>query len=805
VGSHIIIGVDIPRQHPPLQLTMADLKSNGEASMSTAQSGSETQTPVHGVVRTASGRETYFPDGHAHGNHGLFSSHSYTHETSTSTGTGLFSSTDATQSRNQEEVVPIEKVNTSSSSASSETRFGSNSDSRKVKRTATSSSYQDAAPGTLQRRATRPEIDDDGRRELARIFTSASRVTQQMSIAQPNDPRVDPSNEAFDLSKFLNMFRNQLEGEGIELKKVNVVYKNLNVFGSGKAIQLQNTVADLFMAPFRAKEFFGKSERKQILHSFDGIIRAGELCVVLGRPGSGCSTLLKALTGELHGLETDDSVIHYNGIPQERMRKEFKGETVYNQEVDKHFPHLTVGQTLEFAAAVRTPSNRPGGANRDEFSQFMAKVVMAVLGLSHTYNTKVGNDFVRGVSGGERKRVSVAEMLLAGAPFAAWDNSTRGLDSATALKFVKALRVGSDLAGGAAAVAIYQASQSVYDCFDKAAVLYEGRQIYFGPASEAKDYFGRQGWYCPPRQTAGDFLTAVTNADERKPKEGMEDRVPRTPEDFEKYWRDSPEYQALLEEIKDFEAENPVNEHGTLETLRQQKNYMQAKHARPKSPYLISVPMQIKLNTRRAYQRIWGDVASTATQAGLNIVIALIVGSIYFGHSPGSSSFQGRGAVIFLAILFNALTSIGEIAGLYSQRPIVEKHNSYAFYHPSTEAIAGIVADIPVKFIQAVVFNIILYFLAQLRYTAGQFFLFFVVTYMTTFIMAAIFRTTAAITKTASQAMAGAGVLVLVLVIYTGFVIRIPEMPDWFGWIRWINPVVSLLFNNYHQLLICEP
>ena len=136
-----------------------------------------------------------------------------------------------------------------------------------------------------------------------------------MSVVQPGDPRVDPSNDAFDLTKFLHMFRNQLEGEGIEMKKLNVVYKDLNVFGSGKALQLQSTVSDFIAAPFRAKEYFGKSERKQILHGFDGIIRAGELCVVLGRPGSGCSTLLKALTGELHGLDTDDSIIHYNGIP----------------------------------------------------------------------------------------------------------------------------------------------------------------------------------------------------------------------------------------------------------------------------------------------------------------------------------------------------------------------------------------------------------------------------------------------------------------------------------------------------------
>lgn len=269
--------------------------------------------------------------------------------------------------------MPLEQVDTSTSSESSHTRHGSNDESKRVKRVGTSSSADHRASMGLQRRMTRSEIDEDGRRELVRIFSTASaNVTRQLSIPAPNDPAVDPSSDAFDLSKFLNMFRHQLEGEGIEMKKLSVAFKNLDVFGSGNALQLQQTIADVFMAPFRAKEIFGKTERKQILHSFNGLIRAGELCIVLGRPGSGCSTLLKALTGELHGLDTDDSVIHYNGVPQSRMIKEFKGEMVYNQEVDRHFPHLTVGQTLEFAAAVRTPSNRPGGASRDEFAQFMA-------------------------------------------------------------------------------------------------------------------------------------------------------------------------------------------------------------------------------------------------------------------------------------------------------------------------------------------------------------------------------------------------------------------------------------------------
>ncbi|KAL6703888.1 hypothetical protein ACN47E_009022 [Coniothyrium glycines] len=761
------------------------------------------QTLPHGVYRTESGRETYFPDGLTNGPHGISSSHSYTgQDGQQSQETALGATGVMAPTYQAEEIVPLEQINTARSSDSSTTEIGRLAQ-KKNSGSSSSGSPDDFGGRALERRATRSAIDPEGRRELQRIFTAASnKISQQISVAQPGDPTIDPSSDAFDFSKFLRTFRHNLEAEGVEMKQLSVVYKNLNVFGSGKAIQLQKTVTDMVLAPLRFREYFGRSERKQILHSFDGIIKAGELCVVLGRPGSGCSTLLKALTGELHGLETDDSVIHYNGIPQHKMTKEFKGETVYNQEVDKHFPHLTVGQTLEFAAAVRTPSNRPGGVSRNEFSTFACQVIMAILGLSHTYNTKVGSDFVRGVSGGERKRVSVAEMMLAGTPFASWDNSTRGLDSATALKFVQALRVGADMTDGAAAVAIYQASQSVFDCFDKAAVLYEGRQIYFGPAHHAKSFFERQGWYCPPRQTAGDFLTAVTNASERQAKKGMENKVPRTPKEFEKYWRNSPEYKALLEEIADFEEEYPMNEQGTLNELRQKKNHIQAKHARPKSPYLITIPMQIKLNTKRAYQRIWGDFASTASQAMLNVVLSLIVGSIYYGHSGGSGSFQGRGAVIFLAVLFNALTSIGEISGLYAQRPIVEKHNSYAFYHPATEAIAGVVADVPVKLAQSAIFNTILYFLAQLRYTPGQFFLFFIVTYLATFVMAAVFRTTAAVTKTASQAMTLAGVLVLVLVVYTGFVIRIPQMTVYFGWLRWINPIFYafeiLLANEFH-------
>jgi ATP-binding cassette subfamily G (WHITE) protein 2 (PDR) len=399
---------------------------------------------------------------------------------------------------------------------------------------------------------------------------------------------------------------------------------------------------------------------------------------------------------------------------------------------------LTVGQTLEFAAAARTPTHRLNGQSRAEFSKHIAQVVMAVFGLSHTYNTKVGDDFVRGVSGGERKRVSIAEMAVASAPLAAWDNSTRGLDSATAFKFVQSLRTSANLGGSAHAVAIYQASQAIYDIFDKAVVLYEGRCVYFGSAGKAKAYFENMGFVCSQRQTTGDFLTSLTNPVERQAKEGKEDQVPRTSEDFERHWLDSPDFKQLQQEIEAHEKDFPE---GELEgQLRGAKTERQAGHSRKKSPYTLSIPMQIKLNTKRAYQRVWGDITATASTVFIQIVMALIIGSIFYGHGNDTASFQGKSATLFFAVLLNALIAVNEINSLYAQRPIVEKHNSYAFYHPATEAIAGIASDIPIKFTLAVAFNIVLYFLAGLRYEPSQFFIFFLINFIIMFVMAAVFR-----------------------------------------------------------------
>lgn len=149
-----------------------------------------------------------------------------------------------------------------------------------------------------------------------------------------------------------------------------------------------------------------------------------------------------------------------------------------------------------------------------------------------------------------------------------------------------------------------------------------------------------------------------------------------------------------------------------------------------------------------------------------------------------------------------SLSSMSEIPTLYSQRPIVEKHKSYAMYHPFTEALASTLADWPIKFLTATLFNIILYFMTGLKREAGAFFTFFLITYVTTLSMSGFFRTIAAATKQVESALAIGGICVLALSIYAGYVIPRPSMHPWFEWISYINPVFygfeALMVNEFH-------
>ncbi|GAD98247.1 ABC transporter [Paecilomyces variotii No. 5] len=648
----------------------------------------------------------------------------------------------------------------------------------------------------LARRLTRESTHYSTKEDLPNPFLDLP----EDSTLNPHSPNFKPKN----WMKALFAIQSR-DPERYPRRTAGLAFKNLSVHGYGSPTDYQKDVANSVLAlGSLVRNVAGSGKQKiQILRNFDGLIKSGEMLVVLGRPGSGCSTFLKTIAGEMNGIYMDDSsYMNYQGISAKQMRGQFRGEAIYTAETDVHFPQLSVGDTLTFAALARAPRNRLPGVSRRQYADHMRDVMMAMLGLSHTINTRVGNDFVRGVSGGERKRVSIAEATLSQSPIQCWDNSTRGLDSANALEFCKTLRLSTEFASTAACVAIYQASQSAYDVFDKVAVLYEGRQIYFGRTDEAKEFFTTMGYECPERQTTADFLTSLTSPSERIVKKGYENLVPRTPDEFAAAWKNSDAYAKLMKEIDEYEQAYPIGGE-SYQKFVEARRAQQAKSQRIKSPYTISVYEQVKLCVWRGFLRLKGDASLTLTQLIGNSIMALIIGSVFYNLKKDTSSFYARGALLFFAVLLNAFSSALEILTLYAQRPIVEKHARYALYHPFAEAIASMLCDVPYKLLNATTFNITLYFLTDLRREPGAFFIFYLFSIVTTFAMSMIFRTIAASSRTLAQALAPAAILILGLVIYTGFTIPTRNMLGWSRWMNYIDPISyafeSFMVNEFHD------
>lgn len=286
----------------------------------------------------------------------------------------------------------------------------------------------------------RPKLDKQGSNKPVTeedLFRSLSRRKSghsgDMSRAVTQD---DQDAEQQEIEKLMSrMFgkSRQAASEEEKTRHVGVVWKNLTVKGMGLGAALQPTAGDIFLGPLRfikslltkgPRKAAGKPPVRTILNNFNGCIKPGEMCLVLGRPGAGCSTFLKIIGNQRFGYEDIQGDVTYGGTDSKTMGKKYRGEVVYNPEDDLHYATLSVQQTLKFALKTRTPgkeSRKEGESRADYINEFL-RVVSKLFWIEHTMGTKVGNEFVRGVSGGERKRVSIAEAMITRASVQAWDN-----------------------------------------------------------------------------------------------------------------------------------------------------------------------------------------------------------------------------------------------------------------------------------------------------------------------------------------------------------------------------------------------
>ncbi|KAJ5885523.1 hypothetical protein N7495_010033 [Penicillium taxi] len=522
----------------------------------------------------------------------------------------------------------------------------------------------------------------------------------------------------------------------------------------------------------------GPRQKVRILRDLDGLVRPGEMLLVLGRPGSGCTTFLKTMAGYVNGVEVVEKEaggIQYDGTPFREMHKRYWGDTIYLAENDMHLPELTLQETLAFAAEMRPHT---------QSVEIISCQTASIYGLERVLNTQVGSDLVRGLSGGEKRRTSVAEAFLSGCPIQCFDNSIRGLDSATALNIVRILRRVTDALSLIVMTTIYQAPEALYCQFDKVLLLYQGRQVYFGTSSGAAGYFERLGFIRPEGATTADFLTSLTHPAKRLVRSEAEGSAPRTPDEFALTWRRSPECLALRKEVAEY-------------------NNGRRQETSPSSSYPTTFMHQTHACVTRAFLRSKHNMAGLISGAVGNTILAIILGTLFYDVAESTGSFETRSILIFYTTMMNSCLPAFEVNGLWAQRPIVEKQSSYAFYHPVAEGIASMLSDLPVKALTSLCFNVPIYFLTNLRRTTSAFFTFWLFGLVVMVTMSMIFRSVGSISRTYAQSLAPVSIMIFNFIIYAGFVITPADQVPWLSWIRYFNPIAfaneSLMINEFRN------
>lgn len=585
---------------------------------------------------------------------------------------------------------------------------------------------------------------------------------------------------------------------GESAKKLGVVFKNLTVKGVASGATFVHTLPQAILGTFGPDLYSiickfipglrigGGGELRTLLDDFTGVVRHGEMMMVLGRPGSGCSTFLKVIANDRESYASVEGDVSYSGIPADEARKRYRGEVVYNAEDDQHLPTLTVGQTLRFSLLNKTRKNLRGDVGT------IIDALLRMFAIKHTENTIVGNAYVRGVSGGERKRVSIAETLATKSTIVCWDNSTRGLDASTALDYAKSLRIMTDVSDRTTLTTLYQAGEGIYELMDKVLVIDQGRMLYQGPAKEARKYFEDLGFYAPPRQTTPDFLTSICDVTSRQFREGWEARCPKTAEELEKAFRESTAYQKLLADVRDFEQHLEKTGHADMQTFKDSVKEQKSKRVMPGSNYTIPFWKQVLACARREVWLIWGNKTELYSKYFTIISNGLIVGSLFYDSPASTIGSFARGGAVFFAIVFLGWLQLAELMKAVSGRAIVARHKEYAFYRPSAVTLARALVDLPVLILQVVIFGILLFFMTGLDLHPGKFFIQLLFMYTTTFCITAMYRMLAAMSPSMDDAVRFSGMALNLLVIYTGYVISKPVLLSqkiWFGWIAHINPV----------------
>ncbi|KAK4704462.1 hypothetical protein P7C70_g1739, partial [Phenoliferia sp. Uapishka_3] len=506
----------------------------------------------------------------------------------------------------------------------------------------------------------------------------------------------------------------------------------------------------------------------------------GEMMLLVGPPTSNTSTLLRALscTPDLPFSET--TLLDFGLLPPSRFARApllstssedgaLRSEVVFMNEHDSHFATLSLHDSLMPAAKAKTPRTRDRGVFREEWAKAEFEGVVDSVGLSHAVGTKVGSPAVRGLSGGERKRASVAEALMARSSVLLLDQPTSGLDSSTALTLLTLLKNGAEEGKRTVVITAPSLSDSLYETFAKVLVLSSrGRQVYFGPAQDVEQYFTRLGLGFKRRSKQGEgvveFLVGCI--------EGRENDL-----ELERAWQKSSTRQKLLQEMTLYDSKYPFATCAgpLIAAAQEEKSGWSSKS----SHYTVGFAAQVAILTQRQARLVISELPTYVSKTSVNLALSVLVGTLFWSLPPNSSSAFTRGSLLFLSVMFNCYLCLAELGKTLEGRDIVRRQSDWGFFGASSLALARIAGDLPLIGAQVLLFGTITMF--------------------------------AALSPNFDIAIRYCGVALNILVVFAGYFIPTPSMRPWLRWIHYVaDPVAqsyeAVLSNEFRNLnLICSP
>lgn len=527
---------------------------------------------------------------------------------------------------------------------------------------------------------------------------------------------------------------------------------------------------------------FTRPESKRtrtLLNGVSGVVRPGELLAMLGPSGSGKTTLLTALGGRLPG-KTSGSIT-YSGQP---FSSSVKRKTGFVTQDDVLYPHLTVLETLTYAALLRLPKNL---TLEEKVEQ--AELIIVELGLSKCRNSIVGGPLIRGVSGGERKRVSIGQEMLVNPSLLLLDEPTSGLDSTTALRLMATLK-GLARGGRSVVTTIHQPSSRLYWMFDKVVVLSDGCQIYSGQAGRVMEYLASIG-YLPGfnLMNPADFLLDLAN--------GV---APSTnPDDHQQYNQGRPEdrnsvKQFLVSSYK--KTLHPLikddihrNIHDTTCAIRGPQSSRCCDNI-----WTTSWWTQFKVLFKRGLRERRHE-----SYSGLRIFQVMsvsILSGLLWWHSDTSHLQDQVGLLFFFSIFWGFYPLSNAIFTFPQERPMLTRERSSAMYRLSSYYFARMAGDLPMELILPTVYVTITYWMGGLKPSFITFVLTVLIILFNVLVSQGLGLALGAILMDLKQATTFSSVIMLVFLLAGGYYIQ--QIPPFISWLKYIS------FSHYCFKLLVE-